>query len=84
MSLLTKEQMDKGLNFELSISDFPDMGDEPEPYIEALRLFPWFFIEQFQKVRDIDGQIIPFKLTKPQRYIERICLDQQKYTTTLT
>ena len=79
MGLLTKEQMDKGLDFTLSKHDFPDAKQHPEPLIEAFKTFPWFFIEHTQEVEDIDGRIIPFRLTKPQRYIERECVEQQKY-----
>ncbi|GAF68007.1 unnamed protein product, partial [marine sediment metagenome] len=90
MSLLTENQHNKGLDFTLSclepndeypdrVNDFPDMGQYPEPFIEALKTYPWFFIEQFQTVEEIDGRIVPMKLTTPQRYIERMCIEQQEH-----
>jgi len=64
----------------LTLADFPDKDDNPQPLYEAFRKYPWFFIETFQTVKDVDGRIVPFRLTKPQRYIERACLEQhQKY-----
>jgi hypothetical protein len=79
VSLLTDTQHDKGIDFSLSIADFPDAAKEPEQLAEAFKTFPWFFIENTQTVEEIDGRIVKMKLTKPQRYIERQCIEQQKY-----
>ena len=80
MSLLTEIQNNKGENMTLTLADFPDKETNPQSLYEAFRKFPWFFIETFQTVKDVDGKILPFRLTKPQRYIEKACLEQhQRY-----
>lgn len=76
---LTNEQFKKGVDMTLSTTDFPEAADDQTNLIEAFKTFPWFFIETFQSVKDVDGTIMPFKLTKPQRYLERIFMEQQKY-----
>ena len=78
MTLLTEIQEQRGRDMTLSLSDFPDKEANDRPLMEAFRKFPWFFIETFQTVKDVDGKILPFKLTKPQRYLERVCLEQHE------
>jgi len=76
---LTDNIIKKGLNFELGIQDFPELAYDSTRFIEACKIFPWFFMEQLQSVVDVDGQEKPFRLSKAQRYLERMCVEQQKH-----
>lgn len=79
MTSLNDIQFRKGLDFTLDRCDFPELAYDSSAYIEACRTFPWFFIEQHQSVVDVDGQEKKFVLTKAQRYLERACVEQQKF-----
>lgn len=73
----TKDLIRKGLNFTLTKEDFVQDGVlNKELYIEGLRRFAGFFIEQFQNVKDPGGTIVPVKLNRIQRYFE-LCKYQQ-------
>jgi len=79
MTSLSNIQFKKGLDFTLDKSDFPELAYDSTAFIEACRTFPWFFMTEFQLVIDVDGQEKPFKLSKAQRYLERMCTTQQKF-----
>jgi len=74
---LTKDLIRKGLNFTLTVNDFVLDGKlNLELYMKGLKQFAWFFIEQFQNVKDPGGTIAPVKLNRIQRYFE-LCKYQQ-------
>jgi hypothetical protein len=79
-SQLPQHIKDKARNFTLTKDDF---GDEEtfnlDEFVTVCKNYPWFFIEQFQRVRNVQGRFQPARLNRAQRYMEKVRMEQLQW-----
>jgi hypothetical protein len=71
---------DRAMDFTLTKNDFIHDGDfNIDDFMTVCKNYPWFFIETFQRVRNVQGRYQPARLNRAQQYMEKIRMEQLQH-----